>query len=264
MRLGAALGLAALVGCYASEGSGHVVVRTYDLRGFAEIALTGAGRLLVSEGDYAVSASAEDDVLPSLRVELHDDVLVLGRHVDWTDGVRPTVPVEFRVSLPAARAVRVTGSGEAVIGDVTGEALRLQVSGSGDIRAGALRATSVDIEVSGSGDAQVSALRSGELRCAVNGSGNVSIAGEAEAVTVEVNGTGLYRGSALRSAVAQVAVRGSGKAFVWAEEKLAASITGNGRVTYRGAPVVQASTQGDGRVVPLTASASAPPAAEAR
>lgn len=261
-RLGAAFALVALAGCYTGEGSGQVTVQTYPLRDFAEVALTSAGRLLVSQGDYAVSATAEDNVLPSLRVEIHDGVLVLGRDVDWTDGVRPTVPVEFRVSLPAARAVRVAGSGEAAIGDVTGEALGLRVSGSGAIRAGTLRTASLDIAVSGSGDVQVSALHSRALRCNVSGSGGVSIAGEAEAVTIEVNGVGLYRGLELRSAVVDVAVRGNGKALVWAEKKLAASITGNGRVTYRGAPVVEASTQGNGQVVPLTGAAPRLPADE--
>lgn len=263
-RLGAGLALVALAGCYTSEGSGQVVVQAYDLRDFTEVALTSAGRLLVSQGDYAVSTSAEDNVLPSLRVNVRDGVLVFGRDVDWTDGVRPTVPVEFRVSLPAVGAVRVAGSGEAAIGEVAGEALGLRVSGSGGIRAGTLRTASLNIQVSGSGDVQVSALHSDALHCNVSGSGNVSIAGEAEAVTVEVNGAGLYRGRALRSAVADVTVRGSGKAFVWAQGKLAASITGSGRVTYRGAPVVQASTQGNGQVVPLTAWAPRPPAAESR
>ena len=53
---------------------------------------------------------------------------------------------------------------------------------------------------------------------------------------------------------AKLEVRGSGKAFVWAEQRLAASITGNGRVTYRGAAEVESSVQGNGKITQLTPS----------
>lgn len=262
MRLGApSAGIVAiaLAGCYTGEGSGKVAVETYDVRDFTEVAFTGAGRLVVSEGDYAVSASADDNVLPSLRVVVHDDVLVLGREVDWVDGVRPTVPIEFRVTMPAVRAVRVAGSGEAALGDVAGEELRLRVSGSADIRAGSLRVASAEIGVGGSGGIQVSRLQADALRCEVSGSGNVSVAGAVREAVVEINGSGLYRGSDLHSQAADVQVQGSGQAFVWPERELAASITGNGRVTYRGSPVVKTSIQGNGQVLQREP-AVAPPA----
>lgn len=262
----AALGLLAIVvaGCYTGEGSGEVVVQRYDLRAFTEVALTGAGQLIVSQGDYAVSASADDDVLPSLRVTVEDGVLVLGREVDWVDGVRPTVPIEFRVAMPAVDAVRVAGNGTAAVGDVHGEALRLRVSGAGEVRAGNLRVAEADIDVSGSGGVQVSRLQAGTLRCAVSGSGNVSVAGAAENATIEINGSGLYRGNELHSQNAVVIVRGNGKAFVWAQQRLAVAITGNGRVTYRGAAEVKSSIQGNGKVTQLeTATEPGTPAGEA-
>lgn len=262
MRLGAlsaGIAITALAGCYTGEGSGAVAVETYDVRDFTEVAFTGAGRLVVSEGGYAVSASADDNVLPSLRVSVYDDVLVLGREVDWVDGVRPTVPIEFRVTLPALRAVRVAGSGAAALGDVTGDGLSLRVSGSGAIRAGSLRVASAEIGVGGSGGVQVSRLLADVLRCEVSGSGNVSVAGEVREAAIEINGSGLYRGSELRAQAADVKVQGNGQAFVWPERELAASITGNGRVTYRGTPVVKTSVQGNGKVLQWKPS-TAPPA----
>lgn len=264
MRLSLGVGTAImLAGCYTGEGSGEVVVQRYDLRDFTEVALTGAGQLIVSEGDFAVSASADDNVLPSLRVTVEEGVLVLGRKVDWVDGVRPTVPIEFRVAMPAVQAVRVAGNGAAAVGDVGGEALQLRVSGAGEIRAGNLRVAAADIAVSGSGRVQVSRLQADALRCAVSGSGNVSLAGAAENATIEINGSGLYRGNELLAQVAVVIVRGNGKAFVWAQQRLAVAITGNGRVTYRGAAQVESSVQGNGKVTQLTSTTgSGTPAAE--
>ena len=264
MRLGAGLVAVVLAGCYTGEGSGEVAVQGYDLDGFTEVALTGAGQLIISEGDFAVSASADDNVLPSLRVAVEDGVLVLGREVDWVDGVRPTVPIEFRVAMPAVEAVRVGGSGTATLGDVAGEALRLRVSGAGEIRTGNVRVAAAEITVSGSGRLQVSRLEADALRCKVSGSGNVSVAGAAENATVEISGSGLYRGRELRSEVAVAKVSGTGKAFVWARQRLAASITGNGRVAYRGAAEVESSIHGNGAITQLESSTEpGTPAAEA-
>lgn len=250
-RCGAWLAGMALAGCYSSEGSGNVAIETYDARGFSEVALTGAGRAVIAQGDYAVSVSAEDDVLPSVRVEVRGDTLVLGREVDWADGVRPTVPIEFRVVLPSLAAVRVSGSGEASVGDTGGPALRLAVSGAGRIHAGKVQAEAVAIDASGSGDVLVADLRAQSLRCGISGSGEVSAAGSAADVVLTISGSGLFRGSDLRAAAADATVRGSGKAFVWAERKLAAAVSGAGRVRYRGEPAVESSVQGSGQVLPL-------------
>ena len=250
-QISAAIALLALAGCYSSEGSGNVAVETHAVRGFTEVALTGAGRAIITAGEYAVSVSAEDDVLPSVRVEMRGDTLVLGREVDWADGVRPTVPIEFRVALPALAAVRVSGSGEASVGDVTGQTLRLDVSGSGKLHTGNVQAQTVEIEASGAGDVLVADLEAQVLRCEISGSGKVSAAGRAESVALTVSGAGLYRGRALRSATADVTVRGSGKALVWPERALKATVSGSGRVRYRGEPAVESSARGSGEVLPL-------------
>ena len=250
-RCGGALALMALAGCYSSEGSGNVAIETHDVRGFTEVAVTGAGRAIIAQGDYAVAVSAEDDVLPSVRVEVRGDVLVLGRDVDWAGGVRPTVPIEFRVVLPSLGAVRVSGSGEASVGDTRGEALRLVASGSGSIRTGKVEAAALEIDVSGSGDVLVADMLAQTLRCGVSGSGEVTAKGSADRLALAVSGAGLYRGSGVRSLAAEATVRGSGTAFVWAERNLLASVAGAGRVHYRGEPAVESSVQGSGEVLPL-------------
>ena len=250
--LGLALfGAAALTGCYTSEGSGRVVVETFDERDFTEVALAGDGRLVVTAGEYRVSVSAEDDVLPSVRVRRKGPALLLGREVDWLDGVRPTVPVEFRVTLPATRAVRVSGSGEAVLGDVAGDSLRLAVSGSGHIRAGQVRVPELALDLSGAGSILVADARASKVAATITSSGNLSVAGATEDLALRISGAGLFRGSELRAAEAAVQVTGSGKALVWPERHLGARVTGAGSVSYRGEPELDASVQGAGRVARL-------------
>ena len=245
------LGLLVLTGCYTSEGSGRVVVKTFDMRDFTEVALTGDGRLVVTAGEFRVSVSAEDDVLPSVRVRRDGAALVLGREVDWVDGVRPTVPVEFRVTLPQIKAVRVSGSGEAVLGDVAGESLGLTVSGSGDVRASEVRVRELALRLSGAGSILVVDARARKVTTNLSGSGNLSVAGEADSLALQISGAGLFRGSELQLPTASVQVSGSGKASVWAEQHLRARVTGAGRVRYRGDPKLDTSVQGAGRVTRL-------------
>lgn len=248
MRGLVAVGAVALAGCFSNAGSGRVVVETFDQRDFTEVALTGAGRLVVTGGDFAVAVSAEDDVMPSVSVVKKGPRLILGRNVDWFDGVRPTVRVEYRVALPAAEAVRLSGSGEATVGALSGPALALAVSGAGDIRAGRLEIGELALAVTGAGGIVVAEAIAETIQGKLSGAGNVSVGGEAKRLQLEVSGAGVFRGSETRVESARVRITGAGEAFVWPSSRLHARVTGAGRVRYRGAPKVDAAVQGAGRV----------------
>ena len=253
VRLLFAVALTALAGCYTSEGSGTVAIATYDLADFTAVSLSGHGKAIIEPGAFAVSASADDDVLPSIRIERHGDTLVLGRDVDWIDGVRPSVPVEFRVVMPALAAVNVSGSGTAAIRGWSAADLRLSVSGAGQIDAADVRADSAALVVRGAGTIFATGLQAEAMTCEMSGSGRMTTAGEAQHVAIELSGSSLYRGSRLRAAQISVAVQGAGQAFVWADERLEARINGTGRVLYRGEPAVTTSLQREGAVIALDA-----------
>lgn len=254
-RLGAALVLlaaTALAGCD-SGGAGHLALRVYDARDFTEVALNTAARVLIVSGDYAVAVSAEDDVLPSVRVQVRDGTLVLARDIDWVDGVRATRPIEFRVSAPSLTSVRVASSGEADVGDLAGDRLALAVSGSGEIRAAKLDARAVTAAVTGAGVVVVSEVRATLLRCSISGSGVVSVGGETERLELDITGAGSLRGSALRTQQAFANITGSGNALVWPESKLEARVSGAGRIRYRGDPQLDTAVQGAGSVASVVA-----------
>ena len=254
-RRSLALALIALIvaGCYTGEGSGRVVVAHFDMAAFTDIVLTGDSKVIVTPGEAcAVSVSVEDDVLESLRVESDGGSLYLGRDVDWLDGIRPTVPIEFRVSLPVLKAVQVFGSGSAAIhGMEFGDDLRLETSGSGSIDASPVVAETVTVEASGNGEVAIADLRATTFRSSVGGAGDVSVAGVADEVEIRVSGSGLYRGNDLRASSTRVEVGGAGQAFVWAERDLEAEVGGAGRVVYRGNPAVEKRVREDDQVVPM-------------
>jgi len=241
-----------VAGCYSGEGSGNVVFEPFPVEPFGDIVLNGEGVAIVTEGDHGVFVSVEDDVLPSVQVEVRGETLVLGREVDWIDGVRPTVPIEYRVTLPDLRSVEVSGSGRAAIRHMrASQGLSLAVTGSGAIDAVDVEGGDVAVEVSGAGSVRVSGLFAEGFVCDISGSGRVTAAGTAETIKLDIGGSGLYRGVELRGLRAQAEVGGVGQAFVWAEEQLEVEVSGLGKVTYRGDPAIDDRVVGNDRVVAL-------------
>ncbi len=228
--------------CYTERGSGEVALVLHDVSGFNGISLVGDGELSVTSGAFAVSVSAEDNVLPSVVVEVDGDTLALRRDSDWGDGVRATYPIEFLVSLPEIKVLRVSGSGGAVVQDVpVADGLMLILYGSGSIRVAGAQAPTVVADVQGSGQITLDDLQASRLVSRINGSGRVTAAGTAGDLNVDIGGSGLHRSTALRTTgAAEVEIAGSGQALVWVERQLDVQINGSGTVTYRGDPVVSA------------------------
>ncbi len=249
---------AALAGCYTGEGSGVVAARFYDVADFTQIALSGEGQVTVVPGAFRVAASAEDNVLPTIRVSRQGERLLLRRDIDWIDGIRPTVPIEFRVSMPALTAVRVSGSGSVLLGAMASEALTLAVGGSGAMRLAGVEANAIALDVSGGGRLDGVDVRAGTLRAVVAGAGRVGLSGEAAQSVVRVSGSGLFRGLQLRSGKADVEVEGAGQALVWAEQELVARVGGKARLAYRGSPSVQSTLVREGELVRVLSAAPAP------
>ena len=242
----------ALAGCYTGEASGRLAVAEFEVGEFSEVVMSGGGNVTVLPGEYAVSASAEDDVLPSLRVRSSGGKLHLGREVDWIDGVRPTLPIEYRVSLPRLDALTVSGNGAAKVRGVdSGDELALSASGAGSIDATPVLAATTVVRVDGAAAVTLAGLDADAFRAVVAGSGHVSATGVADRLDIEVDGSGLYRGDGLQGSSVRVKVHGAGQAFVWAEDRLDADVGGAGRVVYRGEPVIEKRVRDDDQLVRL-------------
>ncbi len=251
-RIAPALLALILTGCYTGEGSGRVAVERFDVGEFTEVVLSGGGKVIIASGEHAVSVSAEDDVLPSLKVATDGKTLVLQREVDWIDGVRPTVPIEFRVTLPMLEGVRVSGRAVATVrGAEFGAGATLASSGAASIDAVPVVCPRLVAEVDGAGEILVSGVAAETFVGVVGGVGRITAMGSADEEEVDVSGSGLYRGSDLRASWTRVEVSGVGQAFVWADRRLDAEVGGDGRVVYRGDPVIRGRVGEDDRIVAM-------------
>ena len=242
----------ALAGCFSGEGSGVVAFKTFPVADFDAVTLASEGSVTVTQGDFAVFASAEDNVLPSLRAVRDGNVLMLRRDVDVIDGIRAELPIEFHVSMPVLAEARVSGSGAMAIRGVAARSpLRLGAKGSALVDVVGLAADDVVVDASGAAAVTVVGLRAERLECTVSGAAHVAVAGSASELSAGVRGSGVLRGARLRVGSVDARVHGAGQAFVWAEESLVAQVGGNGRLAYRGEPVVRETLQRDGVVMPL-------------
>lgn len=240
--------LALAAGCYTGEGSGQVALKAYDVDAFSGIALSSDGTVTVLPGDFAVTGSAEDNVLPTLRLQTRDDTLVVWRDVDWIDGIRPTVPIRVTVTVPALATVAVSGSGRVVVRGVGSPVADYSVSGAGALDLVDVPATRVRIEVAGSGTVSASGIRATELAVEMRGAAQAVVAGTADVATVNVSGSVLYRGAHLRARQVVADVDGAAQAFVWADDALEARVGGIARLGFRGNPAVEETIQRDGRL----------------
>ena len=264
-RLGTGIGAVALAlglttaGCFSNDASGVVALRDYPLGStpFAAVALNGEGQVSIAPGDFALAVSAEEDVLPSVRVEVRaapsGAVLVLGRNVDWFDGVRATVPIQFRVTMPRLEAISVAGAGSVAARGFKVGTFRVAAAGAGQAQVAAIEAAELAVSAEGASRVATTSVRADAARYVLRGSARVTASGAALRAEVEISGAGLFRGSALRTEEAAVEVTGAGQAFVWAERQLRADVAGIGRIHYRGAPRIDKTLQREGQLLAIDA-----------
>lgn len=243
--------LALAAGCYTGEGSGVVALKSYDVAAFSGIALSSDGTVTVLPGEFAVTASAEDNVLPTLRVQTKDDTLVVWRDVDWIDGVRPTVPIRFNVTVPQLANVAVSGSGRVVVRAVGSPVVDYSVSGAGALDLVDVPANRVRIAVDGSGTVSASGIRATEFAVELRGAAQAVLAGTTDVATIDVSGSVLYRGAHLRARQVDARIDGAGQAFAWADETLQGYVGGIAGLGYRGSPALAVEIRRDGRLFPV-------------
>ncbi|WP_231757072.1 GIN domain-containing protein [Microbulbifer elongatus] len=210
--------------------------RSFDAEGFSAIVLKGGSTLEVVQGaSFSVTAHGQKEDLQYARTEVSGDTLSLSVESDRKSlfgvvTVSSEPEIDFKVTLPAIKALRVTGSGKASAGTlesaeldlrVTGsgvmhvakvaaESLSAQVTGSGDLILGTILAVQGDTGVTGSGDVRMDNFIGETLSAQIKGSGDMVIGGKVADLKITVMGSGDFVGRNLQATNAGGAVMGSG------------------------------------------------------
>ena len=235
------------------EGSGTVISEEREVQDFDRIQLTGAGDVIITQGQLElVTVEADDNLLPYIETEVRAGKLILG----FTDevaakSIRPSQAIKFYVNLIDLNELEISGAGDIYSEILNTERLKIEVGGAGDIAIDHLLTEQFDIEVNGSSDIQVEQLSAQDVDVNINGSADIILSGDAYEQNISIDGSCNYLAPDLHSQLGYVAIHGIGDVTVWAVDILDVHIPGTGTVSYYGDPVISFSNPGHGELVDL-------------
>lgn len=186
------------------KGSGVAATETRAVTPFTAIEATGFGKLKLRVGaDDSLKVTADDNILPLIKSEVRDGVLILstkGASNAKTDVVfevnartikrlenSGTVSIDASGFDGGELSVEASGVGSILLNGRV-DTLKAQLSGVGSLEAEGLTADSVRAELSGVGSASVRAEKA--IKGNVSGVGSLTWKGAATEVSTNVSGIG--------------------------------------------------------------------------
>ncbi len=192
-------------------GSGKIASEPRRVEGtFTSVELAGSGDVnILLTNVQSVNVESDDNIVPLIETKVVDGKLI----VSTKPGVNFTTShgVIVTVAMKSLERVILSGSGNMVIGNMSGPELAIELPGSGHI----------------TGDGAVD-----HLKIDLPGSGNVLC-------------------DQLKAHTADVTLQGSGTITLFADQSLNASIPGSGSIRYSGDPAkVSKNVSGSGTITP--------------
>lgn len=159
---------------------------------FGAIVLSGSNVVTILVGrPRSVVVHADRKLLRRVTTVVRSRELVIGNEPGT---VSSTIPMSVEISTPSLSALRLTGSGTISARGVRAPHLTVVVSGSGVVEA-AGRASSLHASVSGSGDAMLGEIVSRHATATLGGSGTIVLtATQSLTASVTGSGSILYAG----------------------------------------------------------------------
>lgn len=196
------------------HGNGNIKTEDRNVGNFKNVHVSGAAKVLVSQGDHAsVKIEGDDNLLDLIVVDQNGDEI----SIHEKDGFHlvPSNDLKIYVTAPVYNRIDASGAND-IIGQgkiSNSEPLEIRLSGAGNIR--------MDIEAP-------------RLEADVSGAGSIYLKGQTKEVSLDISGTGHAHCYDLLSESAKVDIAGTGSAEVYASVKLDAEVSGVGSVNYKG------------------------------
>lgn len=175
------------------RGSGVKATETRTVPAFTAIDATGIGKLKVKVGgDDSLKVTADDNILPLIKSEVKDGVLVLS-----TQGASKSKnDIVFEVSAKTIKRLENSGTVSIDASGFNGGDLAVETSGVGSIRL-AGRVDSLKAVLSGVGSLEADALTADRVITDLTGVGSASVRAE-KSMSGNVSGVGslVWKGAA--------------------------------------------------------------------
>lgn len=174
-------------GCTTLYGSGDVTAETRQISGVSRVVLGGDADLEIEQtGKESLVITADDNILPVLRSESEDGVLVLGVK-DYTN-IRPTKRVHYKLTLSGLTALSLAGDVTADVKKVATDRLTVSITGDGTIRIDGT-ADQQQVSILGDGKYDAANFLTKTASVSITGDGKLDIA-VSENLDVKVLGDG--------------------------------------------------------------------------
>lgn len=217
--------------CKKITGKGPVVRETRQTASFDGLVVkVDADTYFTQDPVFKVELQAQENILDEIETTVIDNNLQI-RYRHPNTRIRSNAGISIYVSGPDIRSLTTDGSGNLeASAPITPANLSLRLHGSGNIHLNNVTTTEVDAEIDGSGHITVS-------------SGNANVA------KARISGSGLLDLSGIMVKDADAGISGSGNIKVFATQTLKARITGSGSIIYKGSPTVTSHVTGSGTVI---------------
>ena len=222
-----------------------------DVPSFSRLKFSGIGTVTLIPGDErGVEVTAPPALLRKVITEVKNDTLIIGFKpaiLSWFRSLPELDRLEIAVKTPGLVEIVSQGAGNLRSRDVLeSHTLDLIVRGAGSV---SVQAKTRELSCVMHGTAPVDLdVETKRLSGTINGAGRMTASGKTRFLEIRINGAGGFKGFDLESGEAAIDSRGAGQCRVSVSEKLDVSITGVGRVIYRGSPAVTESITGIGRL----------------
>jgi hypothetical protein len=198
--------------------------------GFSRVDLRGLGHLVIEQGETeALRIEAAADIVDEIVTEVKGDTLDISFRRRWYDWFlnAPRADITYYLTVKSLHEIKL--------------------SGYGSFRCPSLKTDSMVVAIRGSGRGELG-LEAQELVSKIAGSGDLAVSGKVNRQEVRISGSGKYIAKGLESVATIIDINGAGDAVVNVQERLKVAIKGTGDISYVGAPVLEQSIWGTGRI----------------
>ena len=175
-----------------AQSGRKTITEKRELSPFDQVVLNISADVTIKKGDeYTCSITADHDLIPLIVTECNNQILSISLRNSFSF----TGKITMEVTSPLITKVKINGSGDVKLQDVTKDMIELTLDGSGDITAIG-KAVFLKAVINGSGDIDAASLEVETGEAVVNGSGEMKLY-VTKQLSVEVRGSGeiFYSGS---------------------------------------------------------------------
>lgn len=196
--------------------------------------------------EVSVRVRGPEALVNGLQVQVENNTL----SVRFNGNARIKDKVSVAITAPHLSMVSVGAGGEVdIVGALKTDSLVVVLSDHGEFALNNLTTSRLHITAMGKSEAEVDRINAQTVYARIAGRADVELSGLAQTVTLENEGSGELDASELRAPNGVATVKGRGDIKISAYEQLTASVSGRGRIVYKGSPVHIQQTGPAGHIV---------------